>query len=288
VTSAIVEDTEYEETEHFQLHLSIPPQYMEAVGLAQERGDTPGCDVATVLIFDSNHPGVLGFENYDVSVVESCDAKAVTVEVHRSKGTYGKVSCKYRTEDMTATEQFDYEPISGTLEFDHGEAVKTLTLKILPKVQGERTEQFRLIISDATGQATFDDTVDGSETSCICTITIQRDPETRAWLGRLAGVQALNTDKLALGAITWREQFVELRMGDGPAGPADYAVHLALFPWRLICACVPPPSFCGGWVCFVAALAVIGALTALIGDLAEMLGCALLPMLPAQSARSLR
>jgi Ca2+/Na+ antiporter len=214
----------------------------------------------------------------------------VTVEVHRSKGTYGKVFCKYRTEDMTANEKFDYEPISGTLEFDHGEAIKTLTLKILPKVQGERTEQFRLIISDAsdaTGHATFDDSVDGSEASCICTVTIQRNHETRTLLGRLADIQALNADQLALGKMTWREQFIELKMGDGPASPADYAVHLALFPWKLMCACVPPPSFCGGWVCFVSALAVIGALTALIGDLAEMLGCALLPMLPAQSARSI-
>jgi solute carrier family 8 (sodium/calcium exchanger) len=287
VTIAIVEDTEYEDTEHFQLHLSIPPECSNVVGLAQERGGTPGCDVARVLIFDNNHPGVFGFKDYDISVPESCDAKSVTVDVHRRKGTYGKVSCKFRTQDMTATENFDYEPISGTLEFDHGEAVKTLALKIKPKVQGERTEQFRLIISDATGQATFDDSEDGSETSCICTITIQRDLETRTWLGRLADMQALNADQLALGKMTWREQFIELKMGDEPAGPTDYAVHLALFPWKLICACVPPPTFCGGWVCFVAALAVIGALTALIGDLAEMLGCALLPMLPSSSAKSI-
>jgi len=64
-------------------------------------------------------------------------------------------------------------------------------------------------------------------------------------------------------------------------------MHIALFPWKLICACVPPPSFCGGWVCFVTALAVIGALTAVIGDLAEMLGCALLPMLESKSAKSI-
>jgi len=200
-TIAIVEDTEYEDTEHFQLHLSIPPDYRRAVGLAQERVDTPGCDVASVLIFDNNHPGVLGFKDYDISMPEPRDAKkTLTVEVHRSKGTYGKVSCKYKTEDMTANEKCDYEPISGTLEFDHGEAIKTPKLNILPKVQGERTEQFRLIISDATGQATFDDSADGSDASCICTVIIKRDdPETRAWLGRLADVQALNADQLAQG-----------------------------------------------------------------------------------------
>ncbi|CAK0904531.1 unnamed protein product [Prorocentrum cordatum] len=288
VSIVIVEDTEYEETENFQLHLSVPPDSRSAVGLARERGDAPGADVASILIFDNNHPGVFGFKDYDISVRESCDATTpLAVEVHRSSGSYGKVSCRYRTEDMTATEKIDYEPISGTLEFDHGEAVKTLKLQILPKIHRDKTEQFRLIISDATGKAKFDDSVDGSSTSCICTITIQRDQEARTWLGRLADLQPLNADHFALGKVSWREQFLELRMGDEPAGFVDHALHLALFPWKLMCACVPPPIFCGGWVCFAAALVVIGVLTAVIGDLAEMLGCALLPMLPPQSARSI-
>merc|ERR1712151_501374 len=51
--------------------------------------------------------------------------------------------------------------------------------------------------------------------------------------------------------------------------------HFALFPWKFICACVPPPTLCKGWACFTVALVVIGALTAVIGDLADMLGCAL-------------
>merc|ERR1719197_2355099 len=36
----------------------------------------------------------------------------------------------------------------------------------------------------------------------------------------------------------------------------------------------PPPPYLGGWVCFVVALLHIGILTAVIGDLAELFGCA--------------
>jgi len=38
---------------------------------------------------------------------------------------------------------------------------------------------------------------------------------------------------------------------------------------------VPPTDFCGGWLCFVVALIFIGIVTAIIGDMANLLGCAL-------------
>merc|ERR1712194_979269 len=42
-----------------------------------------------------------------------------------------------------------------------------------------------------------------------------------------------------------------------------------------MCACVPPPSYFGGWLAFGIALLFIGLMTAFIGDLATMLGCAI-------------
>ena len=38
-------------------------------------------------------------------------------------------------------------------------------------------------------------------------------------------------------------------------------------------ACVPPPSIWGGWLTFSLALAVIGLVTAIVGDLAAIFGC---------------
>ena len=41
----------------------------------------------------------------------------------------------------------------------------------------------------------------------------------------------------------------------------------------MIFAIVPPASWLGGWLAFVVCLAMIGILTAIIGDLASVFGC---------------
>ena len=51
--------------------------------------------------------------------------------------------------------------------------------------------------------------------------------------------------------------------------------HFVAVPWKVLVALLPPQNVGGGWPCFVVAISVIGILTALIGDLANLLGCAL-------------
>jgi len=55
----------------------------------------------------------------------------------------------------------------------------------------------------------------------------------------------------------------------------EWTLHVLSLPWKLIVALVPPAELCGGWPCFVLAIILIGILTAFIGDLANLLGCAL-------------
>jgi len=54
-----------------------------------------------------------------------------------------------------------------------------------------------------------------------------------------------------------------------------WTVHVLALPWKVLVACVPPTIFCGGWLCFWCSMGVIGFITALIGDLANLLGCAI-------------
>lgn len=44
-------------------------------------------------------------------------------------------------------------------------------------------------------------------------------------------------------------------------------------PWKVLLALIPPPNYLGGWLCFFTSLAVIGLLTAIIGDIATIFGC---------------
>lgn len=50
-------------------------------------------------------------------------------------------------------------------------------------------------------------------------------------------------------------------------------MHYVSLPWKLFFALIPPTDYYNGWLCFFAAIFMIGVLTAVIGDLAAHFGC---------------
>jgi len=88
----------------------------------------------------------------------------------------------------------------------------------------------------------------------------------------------VNQDKLALSTSSWAEQFsmaLDVRGGDPDqeATPIMWFGHVISLPWKLFFAMIPPTEFCNGWFCFYVALGFIGFVTAVISDLASLLGC---------------
>jgi len=53
----------------------------------------------------------------------------------------------------------------------------------------------------------------------------------------------------------------------------DAVLHFLSINWKVLFACVPPPHYMGGWACFVVALAFIGIVTAVVGEVATLMGC---------------
>jgi solute carrier family 8 (sodium/calcium exchanger) len=51
-------------------------------------------------------------------------------------------------------------------------------------------------------------------------------------------------------------------------------MHFATIGWKFVFAAVPPPKMGGGWPAFGVALAFIGIVTAIVGEVASLLGCA--------------
>ncbi len=49
--------------------------------------------------------------------------------------------------------------------------------------------------------------------------------------------------------------------------------NLSVIFFQLLFALVPPAGIWGGWLSFFVSLVVIGALTAIVGDLASIFGC---------------
>jgi len=172
----------------------------------------------------------------------------------------------------------DYEPIEGTLSFSPGQLTSTIELTVNPRGRYETREEFRLILSEPTAGAKFDANRDGGAESQVLTVLISASPEKKVRVDRIMQVLAANVSNQKIGHANWREQFRCALLVNGgedneETSIMDWVMHVLTVFWKVLFATIPPADFAGGWLCFGCALMMIGFVTALIGDLASMLGC---------------
>merc|ERR550532_1293418 len=167
------------------------------------------------------------------------------------------------------------------LEFEAGETSKAFGVTILPcDVVGAPGRAFRVLLKDASGGATFDETTDGGKESAILTVFIGSDAKPTT-TSSVYNILKVSQQEVQIGHAKWKDQFYSAIHCKGDADAedeatlTDWAIHFIAMPWKLFFALVPPVEYCGGWLCFCVALGAIGFVTILIGDLATMLGCAL-------------
>jgi len=245
------------------------------------RADLGELKTAKVKILDDGRPGTLAFKHEEIRVKEGRGDTVVAVKVDRLQGTRGHVSCRYRTEDGSATANLDYVPVSGTLQFDNCQGASNIDVTVKPRGRYESMSDFRVILEDPDGGATFPETTDGGKDSCICTVVVESDAVAMDRIDRVVKALQSNWEKSQIGNQNWRDQLIEAIQIDGSGECdrptcADRAIFVCTVPWRLLFAiCIPPVDYCGGWLCFCCALGMIGAVTAFIGDLATLLGCVL-------------
>ncbi|CAK0836566.1 unnamed protein product [Prorocentrum cordatum] len=274
----IVEDKKPEATEEFYVEL-IPVPGNGIVGFKK---------IATVVVLDSDSQGKLRFETDSMTIAEQTHCVTRKIKVERVDGGVGDMRCAYRTEEASAKAGKDFKETSGELEFPQGVMHAFIDVTILPMSSiDQRKEIFRLIIERCEGDETacFDENTDGGSEAGICTITIESDvsrmKQYNACLNAAATRGLLNMDNVEIGWSRWKDQFAEAIYVGGDAesqadaGVIDWIFHVISAPWKVFFAVVPPTDFCGGKVCFMCALFMIGVCTALIGDLANLLGCAL-------------
>jgi len=233
--------------------------------------------------------GVLAFEIDAVEVMSSEAAQTYSVRVCRHGGTEGEVGCKYRMERLSAVPGYDFVAEEGTLRFDPGESEALVPVTILPKRLGDHKDTFQIILEDPEGGAIFNPGDDGGLDSGVLTVTILNHNESimkGSCLMRFMSFidRVVNLDEMRLGNATWWKELQDaaIKVSDddeddeeaGPPSASDYIMHIISAPWKvLITLIVPPPVYCGGWVCFVAALTAIGGLTLLVMDFANLFGC---------------
>ncbi|WP_069473001.1 S8 family serine peptidase [Candidatus Marithrix sp. Canyon 246] len=109
--------------------------------------------------------GSLQFSQATYSVNEGIGSTTITVS--RTGGSDGSVSVDYAINDGTATSGNDYSATPGTLSWNDGDSSnKLITVNIIDDNNQESSENFSLVLSNATGDATI-----GSPNNTVVTIT---------------------------------------------------------------------------------------------------------------------
>ncbi len=159
----ILNDGTRETTKNFRLTLSNPTG-----------GAVLGSQTTTTVSILDNDPG-LGFElTRYTNAWENRGDFSVTV-LRGNDRALGPITVNYATSDLTATAGQDYQAISGTLEFDETETVKSLIIPILPDGVVEGTESFQVTLSNPTGGTvlgTASTTVDILDASGLTAVTV--------------------------------------------------------------------------------------------------------------------
>jgi len=230
---------------------------------------------------------ILGFVEEAIHAQGMPEKQALEVNVKLSEASSdGTVCCSYRTEQFSAVSSYDFEEAEGKLEFPEGVATQCIKLQIPPKAKHKIAREFFVILEamdDADGLVKFDPDAGGDETSAILTVKIDAVSTTLGLGGRLLRCldAVLNIDHWHFGNSEWLGQFPAALYCNGSAeeqkeaSKSDWFWHILCLPWNLLFTLVPPPSYCGGWICFVACLGFLAVLAALLTDMAELFGCVL-------------
>ncbi|XP_041362525.1 sodium/calcium exchanger 1-like isoform X2 [Gigantopelta aegis] len=255
----IVDDFEWEPDEFFFVKLTTEPGADIALG---------NISICQITIINDDEPGLLEFAKPSIVIKES--SLVARVPVQRINGADGHVSVTWKTKDITAKDGIDYKGGEGELQFDNQEINRTIDITLFESDKPERDESFQIDLLETTGGAQL-----GKIKKTI--ITIVNDDEYNGLVSRILSLTKANLDSLQLEQSTYVTQFrnaMNVNGGDlQNATFLDYILHFATFFWKILFAFVPPSKYLGGWPAFCISLAVIGFLTAIIGDLAGVFGC---------------
>jgi solute carrier family 8 (sodium/calcium exchanger) len=188
VTVTILEDKAFEDDEWFFVDLA-EPQSKGVQPSVVKLGDIKSTEV---LIVDDDDPGILSFQEEELHVQELPEDHKLHVTVLRKNGTNGRVTCKYETENDTAIAGMDFEGVDGELVFENGQMSAQIDVVIKAKGRYEGSELFRLVLSDATNGARFDEKTDGGADSNIMTIEILAPSDAKTHVDKVSRLLQLN------------------------------------------------------------------------------------------------
>ncbi|XP_033984985.1 sodium/calcium exchanger 3 isoform X1 [Trematomus bernacchii] len=313
INIGIIDDDIFEEDEHFFVRLGnlrvleTEDEVLSPNSLPYPKAMLGFPAVATVTILDDDHSGIFTFESGSVHISESIGI--MEVKVLRTSGARGTVIVPFRTVEAIAKGGGeDFEDNYGELEFKNDETCKLVHVKIIDDEEYEKNKNFFLELAEPRmvdmslqkAMLLADDvsdrkiTTDEEEARRIAEmgkpvlgenskleVIIEESYEFKSTVDKL--IKKTNL-ALVVGTNSWRDQFMEAitvsadeeedESGEERLPSCfDYVMHFLTVFWKVLFACVPPTDYLNGWACFITSIAIIGMLTAVIGDLASHFGC---------------
>lgn len=166
--------------------------------------------LATLTILTTNQaPGKFIFSQTNYMVSEGAGYAAVTVL--RTNGHTGTVTVNFATQDDTATAGYKYVATNGILTFVDGDASQTFYVPILQVSQATGNEDFFIVLSNATGGASFGGVTEATVTILDNNIGLHFftgqeggiQPATNIYsVAETAGTVALTVERVGTNGIT--------------------------------------------------------------------------------------
>ena len=228
----------------------------------------------------------------------------VEITIVRLDGSDGTISCKIETlplfetqNPQNAVEFDDYLPVDDTITFKHSETEKVIKIKLENRIGEMEAKQMSEDKSDKESGSEEEEEPDvtfkvkmsnpqpngvkmSKKNVCLVTITKSNDLEKEE-----DDKQKLIEYYLSQSDPTWGQQF-KMAVMLGPSIDEDNITledvtlgealtHFCSIGWKYIFALIPPPSYWSGSACFFISLTFIGLVTAIVGEVASLLGCAI-------------
>jgi len=163
------------------------------------------------------------------------------------------------------------------LVFEEGVCKASIEIGIAPL--GKKSEVprvFRVVLSSPSEGVKFDVERDGGPDSAICDVIL---PGAQSGSFSSCFSMSMCNMKFSQSIPDWKAQFVSAFYCNGsPADQSsstkvDWAFHMLSQPFKYTFALIPPAQIAGGWACFICALAMIGGVTMMVGEMAGLMGC---------------
>jgi len=183
----------------------------------------------------------------------------------------GEIYVEYNTQPVTAEPGRHYQKdASGTIKFEANQTHNEISIGIINNTEVKDEDcSFKVVLREVTNE---NNTAKFSENTEALVVISDSEKYTKM-VAKLMTLWEQHKGSSALGSDSWKSLFEDAARAPPSVTPISYFIHMIGLPWKMLLAFIPPTSYAGGWATFWCSLTVTGAITFVIGEMAETFAC---------------